>query len=260
MRNLFFLCCLVFTFKASAQDKDYPTISYDRWMIDGAFGYQLALNDLSADPITDALFSYENARYIELLSGTYFFNQEWGVNIAIQIGSFTETDKDRSNRLDEAVNSKYGSQYFIESYNPASFIDFKPTNAVSGMSYGLVYRYDKNKFRLLSMLDLGFRAFEVKDASYSLKEKGGNQVLNLSYLQDGAGGFLTFISPRIKCLYKLKDDIYLKLDVNYALLSSNFEIVEEITDSLNDEFTIRSISYRKTLHTIGFGIGIAFFL
>lgn len=260
MRNLLFILFVAFAYSVSAQNKDYPSISYDRWMIDAIIGRQIALNNLATDAVADGLLSYGSASYLELFSGTYFFNQEWGINVAVQMGSFDEYSKDRNERLETAVEAKYGDQYFIDATDVYPLLEVNPTNFIGGMTYGLVYRCDKSKFRFLSSLDLGFRTFEVKDASYLLKEKGSNNILSLSYSKSGAGGFLSVVSPRVKCLYQLKDDIYLKLDLNYALLFSNLEIVEEIKDSVNNETSIRAINYSKTLHAVGFGLGIAFFL
>lgn len=260
MRKLYFLLFFALGCKLWAQEKDYPTIAYDRWMIDFGVTHQFALNDLSLDPVTDNLFSYGSATYIELFSGTYFFNQQWGLNLDFQLGAINDGVLEREERFQNSISDTFGDQYYITKVSLTEFGRSNESSVIGGTSLGLVYRYEKARFTLLSSFDIGFRAFKVTEEAFLLKEIGTNRILNLSYTADGASGFLTTFSPRAKLMYQVKNDFYLKLDVNYSLLVSDFIVLEEFKDTVTDELTIRRIDYGKALHTIGFGIGFAFFL
>lgn len=142
-KYLLLLIVLQFCFKGISQDS--PRL-YSRWDLQPAVGFNFSNSTLKTGEITDYLIDYDfNNFYLQGLSGTFYLFRHFGVELTMQ-ASYGAIEKQQAENFQQTLESKYGSNYFVDSERdiPTSYNGL--TGEFPTYYYGLVFRIQKTGY------------------------------------------------------------------------------------------------------------------
>jgi hypothetical protein len=210
---------------------------------------------------SDFLLKYGSYKsYFSPFSASLFFHKNWGVGVRFQLNYFA--DKQFSGeKINSNLEQRFGSSYFIDNNNV-----FTPdvTNSKFHYSYffGIRHRYEIGKVQLMTSLYYGTNEFEVGIYSATLKQKGGNEIIDYdlrSRLNDSSGeNFLRLktLMPTVQVGYALTPYLYLNANLNYSIAFSDFSFVESLEYQISQEQLETLFTYNESHTSFQIGVGI----
>lgn len=227
---------------------------YSRWDFQPAVGHNFSNSTLETGEITDYLIDYDfNNFYWQPVSATFYLFNFLGFEITLQESNSDKSDN--SDSFDQALEQEYGDRYYI-SYSP----NYHSNNAILGDIstgyYGLVFRYQNNRFQWKAKMQIGSMSFENDTETVILKEKNSNNQLQVSYRTSSQEPTSTIIAPSIYAAYRVYKLFLVHLNFNFTYTNINFTYHEEITDLVTNESQFRTIPYSETLRKFAIGAGI----
>jgi|SRR5690554_770572 len=231
--------------------------TYSKWHLKPAAGINTPITTLLSGEITDNLFEYDDySFYLQFISGSYFFSQNWGVEMNIQF-NFSRNISRRLDRFNAQIQSEYGDDYFVNPNSTAWYYDEDIlTGSFPRMYLGLVYRIEIPKYILLPKLFIGLTGVYPDRGSAYLKEKGSHTTLELSYKQDKKSGDQFTIAPGISFGYRLSKRFVVNFDLLYSYFKTDFEFIKETRNTFTEEVWAETIDYKKDIHTVSMGVGL----
>ena len=236
---------------ANAQEQQQP---YSRWDFQPAVGYNFSNRTLETGEISDYLIDYDfNNFYWQPVSATFYLFNFLGFEITLQ-----ESNSDKSgnsDKFDQALEQHYGDRYYI-SYSPNYYSNNAILGDISTGYYGLVFRYQINKFQWKAKMQIGSMSLENGTETVTLKEKGSNNQVEVSYSSSTQEPTSTIIAPSLYAAYRVYKLFLVHVNFNFTYTNINFTYQEKITDLVTNERQFRTIPYSETLRKLAIGAGI----
>lgn len=255
MKKLILLSALylIFIKISSAQDS---TRTHSKWYIKPGVGINVPITPVFNGQITDYLLEFDDHSYYwQVISGGYFFNKKWGVELLIQANSSKSISK-RADAREAILFNRYQNQYFII-YDNYDYNNFDPIAGNFQRGYlGIVYKIENKKLYYLPKFFIGTTSFYTNFDRAYLKEKDSNTIFEIAYSPSNTYADRFTIAPAFAFGYRISNSIILNADMIYSYYKSNFEYTEEIKNLYTLEKTNRVISYKKSIHTLSLGIGL----
>lgn len=234
---------------------------YSKIYIKPAAGINIPITNLLTGKITDNLIEYDdNTYYWQIVSGNFFFLKNWGAEFLLQ-SSHSKNIENRYDTFNLAMQKKYGDNYFVSVNTTPHNVERGrfPTGSIQRIYIGIVNRYEKPKYFFLSKLLFGFTVFETDYfMATTLKEKGTNTVLRLTYTSSGDQISHFTIAPTFTFGYRLTRRILANVDFGYSYYKANFTFNEKIRNTFTQEATTKRIEYKNPIHTLSLGVGFIF--
>lgn len=248
---------LLTSFTVSAQDDgEYLPI---RVMISSSFGFNTSLSSIQGGHITDDLISYErNSVYLQFISGTYFFNSNWGAGLSM-IHNVAGQSNTWNARFDRSIEAAYGSQYYIDNI---SYEEYSSSARSLGLRFvmGPAYKIESGKVVFIGRLYGGLTLYSTESRQYILKEKNSNEILNKRYGSNVVGRISWVINPSVSVGYRIFRRIMLSADIGYTGYSLSPSFKETTVRESTGEITTQFYSYNSFVQEINLGVGVSVIL
>ena len=231
--------------------------AYSKWHLKPAAGINIPITDLMSGEITDNLLEYPNhAYYLQFISGSYFFSQNWGVEVAFRL-NISRQVLGRADNFIGQIQHKYSDHYFVSpgyspsNYDPITAIGVYPTGYI-----GLVYRIEKPQYIILPKVFIGVTSVGTSWGHAYLKEEGTHTILELSYSPENISNDHFIIAPGISFGYRLSKRFIASFDLVYSYYKTDFQFVEELRNTFTQETWSETIDYKKGIHSLSLGVGL----
>ena len=203
--------------------------TYSKWYLKPAAGINIPLTRLLNGEITDNLFEYgDNSYYWQIISGNYFFLQNWGVEFTYQDGN-SQSIAGRADRFNSEIVKQYSDNYFVSPSSGAQYDDYSTIGGNIQRGYlGLVYRIEKPKYIILPKLFIGVTSFITDWGRADLKEKGTNSVYELTYDSGKRPNDHFTLAPSVTFGYRLSKRLIANIDILYSYYKTDIVFVKEI--------------------------------
>lgn len=248
---LLFLCLFNISFAQDGLD------AYTKWHLKPAVGLNIPITNLFCGEITDNLFKYaDNSYYWQVLSLSRFFSSKWGLEFAYQAGH-SRNITDRADRFTLELQEQYGDKYFVSSSSGAQYETFSYIGGSIERGYlGLVYRLEKPHFVLLPKISIGVTSFYTDWGSAVLKEKGSNNVYQLSFDPGKRPNDHFTLAPSLTFGYRLSKRLFANIDILYSYYKTNIEYITELRNTFTGETAYETIDYKRNMHALTIGMGL----
>ncbi|MEM1003529.1 MAG: hypothetical protein AAGH46_12860 [Bacteroidota bacterium] len=231
-------------------------------LIDGSairtnVGMLIPLTKLKTGAITDPLIEYENRSiYWQAVNVNVFFNHV-GINLTLQISPHID-EEDGDRQVAEALRQRFGEDYFITSNALPPLV--RSINANIHPYLGVAFTKRWKRWALIPKFQLGFTSFNINPASYSLKQKDSNRLLEVAYLYNTKRGPQANFSLMMGCIteFSLTEKLLLDFNVQYFVFKSRFFYTESIRDTFTEEIEAQEFDYRNWIHMLSIGIGVGY--
>lgn len=259
MKSLIVVTALLLIVSFSAQGQYVPepemNFKFRKWYIKPAAGVNIPLTKLLGNEITDNLISYDdNSFYWQVISGNYFFDRKWGVELTCQTG-ISDRFLNRDKRFTRQIEGKYGNRFFVEATTENDdFLVFGDN--IDRILIGIVHRVQKRKLLLMPKFLFGITPFYTNSGEAFLKEKGTNQLLHLTYEPKKVSEENFTVAPAVTIAYRVYKKTMLNLDAMYSFYLTDFEYTESLRNTLNNRTQTRIILYDKGVSTLTVGAGL----
>lgn len=223
-------------------------------------GGNIALVPVNKGYETDNLIGFEdNSVYWQFISGTIYFNENWGVDASLY--SFTSDNTYRlEDKFTQIINETYGEEYFIlyNSVDRGRSYEMPEYGTVRAFQAGLSYRYEKNeKFIVQPRLMFGVMVFDNINARIHLKERETNTLVRVDYSDSRStnNAFSATLGSMIG--YKFHKDWMIFAEVYYSYSYAGLEYTRETRDLYTEEVKFTTYDHPNHLSSLQFGVGLA---
>lgn len=251
------ICWLCITFSGKTNAQESPAYQ-SKWQTTAMVGINFPGSKLLQGIEYDNLVGYnDNSYYWQLLSISYFFHRHWGAELNYQ-GCASDRIRKRNDIFQSNINSKYKDKHYISSTGIAVSDD---VNIILGDfsrgHFGVIYRYETDKFYLYPKLSIGVFSFETNWASAYLKEKGSNRQYKYRYStgEKPAKDYFSMAST-LSFGYKLHSRIFLNAELMCSYFKPDFTYERIFEDLYTKESITDTYTYRKNIFSFSAGLGL----
>jgi len=222
------------------------------------FGWDIPLTPLYEGAITDDLIEYSDqpTTYLQLLSVTYFFSENWGIEFNYQAIS-SKPSNGNINRFSTGIQAEYQDQYFVTpSMGGGSYGGSSSTTSRGFL--GIVYRKDLGRFFLHPKFAVGVTSFDTNWGGAGLKEKNSNTMVDIEYWPEKKKipkDFFT-LATSLSTGYKFSKRIYFNVEVMTSYFPLNITYTKTTTNLYNGSESTETIDYSKSMFSLSLGFGL----
>lgn len=242
-------------YSQDASDKLYRA----RLLTRASAGINFPLSTLLTGNNTDDLIAYSDkpAYYLQVLTATWFFRKQWGVDLAFR-GSSSREIRKRDERFTQSMMRAYDDRYFVNPSTGASQGNPGILGDIERLMIGIVYRKESQRLAFYPALSFGVTSFYADWGNAYLKEKNTNNVLHVRYTPSSGPNDHFTISPSFTLARKLTNKIFVHLDVSASWFKTDFSFTKTVTDVYTDEIQSEFETYSQAITTVSIGAGLTF--
>jgi hypothetical protein len=256
-RKLIFIFFSLGIFVCSVYGQDSPAYK-SKWQTKLLVGTNIPITKLLQGTEVDYLLQYDdNSYYWQILSISWFFDKNWGLEFNYQTGTSSRI-RDRANNFITKLQSEYSDKYYV-SPDTGIYDDFNFFYGDIGRGYlGLIYRFETNKFYVYPKFSIGIISFYTDWGGANLKEKNTNLEYRLNYSSGKSPNDHFTFAPSISFGYKLSKRFYLNADIAFSHYKTNIEFEKVFTNLHTNRKTVEHFFYKRNISTLSLATGLMF--
>lgn len=250
-----FFCCGLFLNMHAQEDVYYP-----KYTLAMGYGFSHSFTDPSINAESDYLLQLSPPNeYLKLLSVAYYPFENWGIELTSML-YHSHRQENQNQMLKNELQRQYPG-YFVE------LISSAPTGAnhrilsagFVGLA-GISYRTSFQRFVLISRMQIGRQTIEEYQATATIKEMGGNDVVKVKYqfITGDRSIHPVVYSPSVSFGMKITKNLGFMLDVQYIHSPFVHDMHKFTNNSLSNESEWSYFEYDTQFNQLNIGFSLMY--